>query len=464
MDNSVEDGIINLIRINHLLLISGAGQGGLPLSTELLDLLLVVLLRVVVLARAHPVLPHRQVGRVHSGTVVLGLTSLTDVHPAALLFTEVQTSGVRKEQQGQDSTSKTEPRHNKELHLGAGVGTDDGNDERTELTGSGRDTVGSTTNGGGEDLGSDQESDTVRTELVKEGGEEVHRLELVDVLGHDVVVVAEGGDHKADEAGNEANDLHPLAAVQLVVDKPHGHVVATHLNSNVGQVVKPSDHGARGVGVDNADKVARVKLVSVEENIVGEPATSGSENSRAEVLEGKLQGLHIIASHGGLLLLSIQLLARRVHVVSTVVHKPESKDGGDSKRNAVGPLGGGVGDSASITIAVVENKQQENQNDLVQELTPSLHKEGTNHRAATVQAVLAGDDLAGRVTLLHTNGGGHRVLTTNTEAVDKEGNGVADDPAVEGQTPRGSEHDKTEGHDDSILNETKTTANPVLCD
>jgi hypothetical protein len=51
---------------------------------------------------------------------------------------------------------------------------------------------------------------------------------------------------------------------------------------------------------------------------------------------------------------------------------------------------------------------------------------------------------------------------TNADTVEEEGPGIANYPAVLGDTPGGGQHDQTDKHDGRILNQTPTTANPVL--
>ena len=83
------------------------------------------------------------------------------------------------------------------------------------------------------DLGSNKECDSVGSELVEERREEIHGLELVDASDRDIVIVVERRYGETDETGDEADDLHPLAAVQLVVDQERGQVVAYELDSDV---------------------------------------------------------------------------------------------------------------------------------------------------------------------------------------------------------------------------------------
>lgn len=435
------------------------GHGTLPLTTELLNLHLVVQGSIVVLALAGPALPDGQVLGVHGGAVVVSLAAGAEVLPAALLLAEIQTGGIGEEQVGNEGTEQTEPGHNVEALLSGGVGADDGDDQGTELTGGSRDTVSSTTDGGGEDLSGDQEGDTVGTELVEERGQEVHGLEGVNVLGLGVVVVLEAGNDEEDEAHHETDDLSPLATVELVIDGPHSAVVTGHLDTDVGEGPEPAGHDGVILG-DDLDEVALEELVTVEENIVGEPSTSGGNETRSEVPEGQLERLGVVSGDGSLLLLGLELLAGGAHVVCTVVDEPQSTGSGDGERNTVGPLSGSGGESSRVT--TVEDQQQEDKNGLVEELTPTLHGEGTDDATTTVKTILRGGDLAGSVSVLHTNGGSHRVLTTDTDGVEEQRPHVTDNPAVLGNTPRGSKHDQTDEHDDSILNETPATTDTII--
>lgn len=113
---------------------------------------------------------------------------------------------------------------------------------------------------------------------------------------------------------------------------------------------------------------------------------------------------------------------------------------------------------------MVEDQEQENEDDLVEELTPSLHQESRSDLATTVKAILFGRDLAGTDRVFHTGCGSHWIFTTNTDAVEEQRPCVADDPAVLVDTPSSSKHEKTDEHDSGILNETPATTNPVTND
>jgi hypothetical protein len=102
-----------------------------------------------------------------------------------------------------------------------------------------------------------------------------------------------------------------------------------------------------------------------------------------------------------------------------------------------------------------------------------------------METIFTGGQSSGADSILHGGCGSDGILTTDTEAlsrksvsryeqgwkkegfthtVEEERPGVEDDPALEGCTPTSSEHDKTEEHDNSVLDETPTTTDPVTDD
>lgn len=77
--------------------------------------------------------------------------------------------------------------------------------------------------GGGADWGwvyfcRDEEGYGIGTELVEEGGEEVHCLETDDVFFAGEVFEFECGDDEEDKVHEEADCLHFFAAVEFIVD------------------------------------------------------------------------------------------------------------------------------------------------------------------------------------------------------------------------------------------------------
>ena len=111
--------------------------------------------------------------------------------------------------------------------------------------------------------------------------------------------------------------------------------------------------------------------------------------------------------------------------------------------------------------AGVENQEQKNENDLVDDLTPTLHQEGGDDLATTVKAVVAGRHLTGANSVLHSRSSSHGVFTSDTDRVEPKGPSVANDPAVLCDTPGSSKHEKTDEHDDRVLNETPATTDGV---
>jgi hypothetical protein len=113
---------------------------------------------------------------------------------------------------------------------------------------------------------------------------------------------------------------------------------------------------------------------------------------------------------------------------------------------------------------VVEDKEKDDKDDLVEELSPALHQESTGDFPASVKSVILGRDFSGTNGILHTSCCRHGILAANTNAVEEEGPDVADDPTVLGDTPGSSKHEKTDEHDDGILDETEATTEPVTKD
>ena len=403
----------------------------LPLIAEILDLVDAVLLRVVVLAGAPHALPHRQMARVHGDAVVLGFPALAEVRPTAFLLLEIETGGVGEEEPGDEHACETEPGHEVELFLRVDVVVDHCCEEGAELAPGGGETVGGGSNGGRENFRGHEEGDCIGTKLVEEGGQEVHGLKGVDALDGFVVVVVERRDDEEDEVHEETELHHSLSSDQLVVDQEGGHVVTAEGDGDVDEVPEPAGHDVAGFSngrIDGSNECGLEELVAVEENVVGEPGSGSSDEAGGEVLEGQLQGLDIISSDLGPLLRCVQLLGCERHLVGTVVDEPESADCGNGERDTERPL------SRDQRIwrlpTVVEDEEKDDQDGLVEELTPTLHQEGHGHFTSTVETVLPRRDFARSGGVLHGGGSSHGVFSTNTDAVEHQGEGVADDPSV----------------------------------
>lgn len=105
----------------------------------------------------------------------------------------------------------------------------------------------------------------------------------------------------------------------------------------------------------------------------------------------------------------------------------------------------------------MEDEEENDQDGLVEELTPTLHQEGHGDLATTVKTIIACRNASGASSVLHGSSGSHWVFTADTNTVEEKRPGVANNPAVEGSTPRSYEHEKSNEHDDGILDETPST-------
>lgn len=442
------------------LLGSTSSLNSLPLSAHVLNLGLPVRLGIIRLANATESLPEGQVVGVDGNTMVLVGLAVTDVAPSSLLLLEVETSGVGEEKPGQEHASKAEPWDDVESGLDVDVVVQNRSKQSTGLSKTGRETVGSSSDGGGENLTGNEESDGVGAELVEEGGQEVHGLESVDTLGAGVVLVLERGDDEHEEAHEETNLLHPLTAVELVVDEESGAVVTSQGDDNVDQAPRPG--GQEGVGVvgDDLDELALEELVAVEENVVAEPGTGGGEETATEVSKARLEGGNIITGDAGAALGLGKLLRGVGHLPSSVVDEPQSANGREGEGQTESELSSLLG-VRGAALAVVEDDEQDNEQNLVDELTPTLHQESHGDTATTMQTILLGGELTSSDGALEGRSGSDGIFTADTERVEEQRPGVANNPALERVAPAGSEHEETDEHDDGILNETPATANPI---
>lgn len=78
-----------------------------------------------------------------------------------------------------------------------------------------------------------------------------------------------------------------------------------------------------------------------------------------------------------------------------------------------------------------------------------------------MKTVLSGGELASSNGAFERRRGGNGILASNTKTVEEQRPGIADDPALESQTPAGRQHKQTDKHDESILDKTPTTTNPI---
>lgn len=105
---------------------------------------------------------------VDSNTVVLVGSAFTDVAPSSLLLLEIETGGVGQEKPGEEHTSQTKPGDDVESGLNGNVVVQDRSEQSTGLAKTSRETVGRSSDGGGENLTGNEESDRVGAKLVEE--------------------------------------------------------------------------------------------------------------------------------------------------------------------------------------------------------------------------------------------------------------------------------------------------------
>ena len=388
-----------------------------PFCAHFVDLGFVVQFRVVVFAHATHVLPYGEMLGVHGDAVVVLFFSGANVRPATLLLLQVQTRCVREEQPRHKGACETEPWHDVELGLRVDVVVEYRGEEGTGLSDRGREAVSRSADRGGKDFGGDEEGDAVGAELVEERGEEVHSLESVHVLGGGKELEVESRNDEENEIGQEADDHHPFTAIEFVIDEERREVVSAERHANVDQVIQPASHDGTVARRDNFDELVLEELVAVEEDIIGEPRSSRGDKARPEVSECELERLRVIACDVGLALRDHQLFTRRLHLVVTVVNKPKGAHCRYGKRDTVGPLGGEL--RVRRVAGAVKDEKQNDEDRLVEELSPTLHKEGGRDLSATVKTIVLGRNFAGADGVLHSRSRSHGVFSTHSDAVEK---------------------------------------------
>ena len=195
-------------------------------------------------------------------TVIVIFAAGADVCPATFLLLKIQTSGVRHKEHVNEDTSKTEPWYDPETRLGRPIAVTDSGGQGAQFANSGRHTVGSGSDGHRVNLSGRKEGDTVGAELLEEGRQEVHGLELLDMGFRGVVFELSTRDDEEEKVHEEAESHHVLAAIKLVVDQETCEVVPTERNADIDQVVKPPGHDGRGFRADDFDKLVLEQLVS----------------------------------------------------------------------------------------------------------------------------------------------------------------------------------------------------------
>lgn len=142
------------------------------------------------------------------------------------------------------------------------------------------------------------------------------------------------------------------------------------------------------------------QLVAIEKYIIAKPAASCRKKTTAEVLAGQFHRLHVVACNIGLLLGLLELPVCRPHLVSTVVGEPEGSNCGNGKRYPESILRSALG-IRRLAAATVENDQEDDEQDLVDKLTPTLHQESHGDLATTMKPIVPGRELSSCHCVFH---------------------------------------------------------------
>ena len=260
----------NVLMVGSLLLSDTCCHGRFPIGAHFLYALRVVCFCVVLLAYTTYAFPKGEMLRVNGHAVILIRLSSSDECPAAFLLLQVQPGGIWEEEIGDEGANEAEPWDDVETRLDFDVVVQDGSQQSSKLSTRCRESVGRCTYRCGKDLCCDQEGDAIGSELAEERGDEIHGLEFVNTSCSRVIAVVERRNNKAKEAADETDDLHPLAAVQFIVDQERGKVVSNKLDTNIGQIPKPVRCDARRIWIQDSDKLGLKELVAIEKYVVGE--------------------------------------------------------------------------------------------------------------------------------------------------------------------------------------------------
>ena len=109
---------------------------------------------------------------------------------------------------------------------------------------------------------------------------------------------------------------------------------------------------------------------------------------------------------------------------------------------------------------MVEDQEAQDQDGLVDQLTPALHQECRSNFATTMQTIFLGGDFARADRVFHTRCSRHWVLSTDADTVEEKGPDIADDPTVLSDTPCSSEHYETDEHNGGVLDKTPASTKP----
>jgi hypothetical protein len=300
------------------------------------------------------------------------------------------------------------------------------------------------------------------------------------------VVVQDGREEEEDKVGKEPNVLQTFPSDEFVVDDQGREVVSTESDPTVEQVPVPTDDDRVVSGTDDLDERRLEQLVTVETEIVGKPTKGGGKESPSKVVEDEFERGNVVSGliDPSVLLGSHQSGGRVLELVETVVGQPEGGQGHDPELDSEDPLGRDLA-VRRVAASVVETQEEDDQDGLVEELTPTLHEKGEDDVPTTVKFVISTvDRLATSLGLvLERRGGSHGVpehdpvshrpprprsrskrnhsLSTDTDPVDEQTPSVHDRPSAQASPPHGGQHDQPDKHDQGVLDQSEFPADPI---
>jgi hypothetical protein len=112
----------------------------------------------------------------------------------------------------------------------------------------------------------------------------------------------------------------------------------------------------------------------------------------------------------------------------------------------------------------MKNEKEQDQDYLVEELSPTLHQEGTGDFATPMKTVLLRGHLARTYGVFHAGCGSHWILATDANTVEEERPDIANDPTVLRYSPCCCKHDEAEEHNSRILDQAPSATNPITND
>ena len=304
----------------------------------------------------------------------------------------------------------------------------------------------------------EQESGTVWTELNPETGEEVDELERMATSSLLVQRREDGScNNEKEERHDEADCLHPLSAVEFVVHKQGCHVISNKLTPNVDQVIQPKSYHLVFVTCDQAQKDIAKDLIAIERKIVAKPADGRSKKAMPIVIHDNLEGLNVVSSDVAALSGGFEILIDILHLKDTKIEKVQNGECGNTERDPEGVLG------CRLRIRRVgsgmKDEQKEDENELVRQLTPSLHQESESHASTSVQLVVSG--VVDAMHTFHGRDTGHGVLSSNTNGEDQKRDSVHNGPTRKSRSPHGGQEQSADEHDQCVLDESPAASNPV---